>query len=137
MNSLKSTQVVYFLAAVLSFCAIAISFISTSPNSDLQNASHSKNYTESTQNGILDKEKVIGSVFAVLATIGAATYKTLFAKFIQSPNVRQVALILSLIGVIDLFIFLPVAFILVHFDFESISYHNAPWDLIIYQGTSF
>ena len=86
---------------------------------------------------MLDKEKVIGSVFAVLATIGAATYKTLFAKFIQSPNVRQVALILSLIGVIDLFIFLPVAFILVHFDFESISYPNAPWDLIIYQGTSF
>ena len=57
----------------------------------------------------------IGFGYAGMATLGAALYKTVCAKYIEKPCVRQIALILTLIGLMALTTIFPASLLMVSF----------------------
>ena len=57
--------------------------------------------------------ELFGFGYAALATLGAALYKTVCAKYIQKPCVRQIALILTMIGFIALVTIFPASLFMV------------------------
>ena len=131
---------VHFIASILSFAAIILSLYggkaksTVSENTTLNSTTPTSTVSNSTTpipEPSDTSDKIIGATLAILATFGAAFYKTIFARYLKAPETRQVSLILSLIGLINLLFILPISFLLIYFNVESVEWETAPWGLII------
>lgn len=125
-----SKNVVHLIAAILSFAAIALSLYGgkvSEPES--KNITGNATAEVSEPSGLNDH--ISGGVLAILATFGAAFYKTMFARYLATADTRQVSLILTLIGFLNLIIVLPISFFLIYFNYETIDLFSSPWGLMI------
>jgi len=120
-------NMVQLMSAILSIVGVFLCFfdeIVDSTTSSTVNATFERNSTSMETNET--DNTVIGLGFAFLATVGAAGYKTFCAKYVKSPTVREVSLMLSLIGFLDLVIVLPIA--VVQMGLENLK--TAPIDVL-------
>ena len=125
---------VHLVAAVMSFAAITLSLyggkVADEPLQQPSNITQTELNTPEVQPEEFS-DRAVGALLAISATFGAAFYKTIFARYLKSPETRQVSLILSLIGVGNLLIVLPVSFVLIHFGIEDIDLPSAPWGYMV------
>ena len=112
-NNLKNG--IQFMSAFLSILGVALVCLGGDKNGDVVTKTDGVNITMAPTT---DEEtdflaEYIGFGYAGMATLGAALYKTVCAKYIEKPCVRQIALILTLIGLIALTTIFPASLLMV------------------------
>jgi len=113
-NNLKNG--IQFVSAFLSILGVALVCLGANKNDDdviVDGVNITSANRTSEETDILTE--YIGFGYAVMATLGASLYKTFCAKYIEKPCVRQIALILTLIGFIALVTIFPASLLMVRF----------------------
>ena len=113
-NNLKNG--IQFISAFLSILGVALVCLGANKNDD--DVIEHEGVTVTSANRTTEKEtdileEYIGFGYAGMATLGASLYKTFCAKYIEKPCVRQIALILTLIGFIALVTIFPASLLMV------------------------
>ena len=111
-NNLKNG--IQLVSAFLSILGVALVCLGANKNDDDVIEDEGVNVTSNKaaeETDILDE--YIGFGYAGMATLGASLYKTFCAKYIEKPCVRQIALILTLIGFIALVTIFPASLLMV------------------------
>ena len=113
-NNLKNG--IQFVSAFLSILGVALVCLGANKNDDdviIDGVNVTSANRTSEEKDILTE--YIGFGYAGMATLGASLYKTFCAKYIEKPCVRQIALILTLIGFIALVTIFPASVLMVRF----------------------
>lgn len=123
-NNIKNG--IQFVSAFLSILGVALVCLGASDviKSDVINDS-GDNTTVANQTEVETDylAEYIGFGYAGMATLGASLYKMFCAKYIDKPCVRQIALILTLIGLIALVTIFPASL----FMNKTSGFNNFPW----------
>ena len=123
-NNLKNG--IQFISAFLSILGVALVCLGANKNDDdvIEDGGVNVTSTNRTAEETDILEEYIGFGYAGLATLGASLYKTFCAKYIEKPCVRQIALILTLIGFIALVTIFPASLLMVRrFNFFTLTFH--------------